>query len=545
MADAIEQPQNEWGTLKALAETDTIKTINLTKDKTGYVIGRHSECDIQVDLPQLSKRHCVVFQEVSVSEGGNVASVFIEDLSTNGTFVNFKRIGKGKRHKLQDGDSIQLLHSDKQKAGTIAEKFWIFRLPKKQETNSFDEDFELDAHLGSGNFAQVRLGRHKATSHLHAVKILDKKIFAGNAKIMQNIEQEISILMALNHPCIIKIHQVYNLPKTINIVMEYAKGGELFDRIIDQTKFTERESRILMTQLFHALEYLHDRGIVHRDLKPENILLVSKATEDLRIKISDFGLAKLIPEQNYLKTLCGTPNYVAPEVLKGGKDGRAYGSAVDLWSCGVILYICLVGQPPFSDELAPPSMMDQIKQGLYNFPSPWWDEVSPEAIDLIKKLIIVDPQARLTAAQALQHPWMTMESDAQKANSSSTSTPTTPLRKDPALSQLPSPEKFSMNDTTVLSASVLAEKLNNSGAVNTSTAPVTAATTPKAATRSSSRRLFGDVTTPVHRKRVVAAEATPAVAKRKVDDAIQEGAEKTNGAEEREGASSTSPKKAK
>ncbi|KAI9330514.1 kinase-like domain-containing protein, partial [Obelidium mucronatum] len=390
--------QGVWGTLKALKESDKIKSVALTFDKTGYVIGRHVECDIRVDLPQLSKRHCVIFQ-VSVSDGVSTASVFVEDLSTNGTFVNFKRIGKGKRHKLSEGDLIQLscfhLHT-----------VWIFRLPTTLETNSFDEAFELDQQLGSGNFAVVKLGRHRSTSHLHAVKILDKKIFAGNAKVMQNIEQEISILMGLNHPCIIKIHQVYNLPKTINIVMEYAKGGELFDRIIDQTKFSEHQSRILMTQLFRALEYLHDRGIVHRDLKPENILLVSKSPEDLRIKISDFGLAKLIPEQNFLKTLCGTPNYVAPEVLKGGKDTRAYGSAVDLWSCGVILYICLVGQPPFSDELAPPSMLDQIKQGKFNFPSPWWDDISPEAIDLIKKLIIVDPTSRLTAAQALQHPWM-------------------------------------------------------------------------------------------------------------------------------------------
>ncbi|KAJ3082429.1 hypothetical protein HK100_009680 [Physocladia obscura] len=260
----------------------------------------------------------------------------------------------------------------------------------------------------------------------------------------RNIEQEVEILRAVKHPCIISIGTVYNLPKSINIVMEFAKGGELFDRIIEKTNFSEQESKIIMIQLLTALKYLHQRSIVHRDLKPENILLVSKNPSDLRIKISDFGLAKLIPSQQFLKTLCGTPNYVAPEVLKPGNakgrnnkgDLRAYGSAVDLWSSGVVMYILLVGQPPFSDELAPPSMMDQIKLGKYSFPSPWWDTISPQAIDLIKKLIRVNPDERLTASQALEHPWF-QEGD------------TAAIWSNPAIKQLPqsSDHTYTPDDT--------------------------------------------------------------------------------------------------
>ncbi|KAI8835785.1 kinase-like domain-containing protein [Chytriomyces cf. hyalinus JEL632] len=394
-----------WGMLdaedKKSGHVDSVKLSN--KDKSGYLIGRHAECDIVVNHSQVSKRHALVYMEALVGKGGVAQyECFIEDMSANGTFVNGARIEKGKRFKLMNGDSIQLAKNGSSKK-KFDDKFWMFIRPKEQVISSFNDAYELTKDLGSGNFATVKLGVHKASGAKSAVKILNKKMFQGNAKVLKNLEQEIGILMAVNHPCIIKIGGVFDLQDTVNIVMEYAKGGELFDRIIERGKFTEDESRILMIQILHALAYLHQREIVHRDLKPENILLATADPEDLRLKISDFGLAKLVTD--FTSTLCGTPNYVAPEVLMG-KSSRAYGSEVDLWSCGVVLYICLVGQPPFSDELAPPSMMDQIKTGKFSFPSPWWDTISAEAKDLIRKLIVVDPSKRLTALQALNHPWI-------------------------------------------------------------------------------------------------------------------------------------------
>ncbi|KAJ3074116.1 hypothetical protein HDU98_012054 [Podochytrium sp. JEL0797] len=373
-------------------------------------------------------------QELSESENGTVSSAFIEDQSTHGTWVNGHKLVRGKRKRLEDGDTIRLIYthptSEQCEVACVA-LFELIHIPHAQFGRfSFDQEFVVGKELGKGNFATVFLARHTKTSSSCAVKVLTKKLFSGKPKLIQNIEQEISILRLLEHPCIIKIHQVYDLPKSINIVMEFAKGGELFDRIISCGHFSERDTRIVMTQLFSALEYLHARNIVHRDLKPENILLASEAADDWRIKISDFGLAKLVPEKDYLKTLCGTPNYVAPEVLNKQGD-RAYGSPVDLWSCGVILYICLVGQPPFSDELAPPKMLDQIKQGKFSFPSPWWDNVSPSAIALIKKLILLNPEARLTSTQALNHPFM-VGSEGDKDAS--------PISTDPAIAQLPIPK---------------------------------------------------------------------------------------------------------
>ncbi|KAJ3207629.1 hypothetical protein HDU82_003516 [Entophlyctis luteolus] len=356
--DSVTEVQlSEWARMISMGSPG-IPTVGLEKSKVGYLVGRHKECDIIVDRAQLSKRHCLVFQEVLVTADGNIATAFIEDLSSNGTWVNRKRLEKGKRHKLCDGDEILLLNPK----DASFEPFWIFKLPSARAANSFAEDYVIESHLGSGNFASVELAVHKATGSKHAVKIIDKKLFAGNEKMIQNIQQEIEILMTVNHPCIINIGSVYDLPHSINIVMEQAKGGELFDRIIERVKFTEHESRILMTQLLGALDYLHKRSIVHRDLKPENILLVSQDKNDLRIKISDFGLAKLLP-----------------------------------------------------------------------------------TIDLIKKLIIVDPDARLTASQALAHDWFHKDATAAKV-----------VQDDPAIMQLPVTDEkygFVKYDTKFVDAS--------------------------------------------------------------------------------------------
>ncbi|KAI9324423.1 kinase-like domain-containing protein [Zopfochytrium polystomum] len=377
----------------AAAGASEVGNTNLGKGAagSGYLCGRHRECDIVINNQQLSKRHCLIFKASQRSEFGGTdgegGHVYIEDMSTNGTYVNGEKIQKNKRHRLFDGDEIQLARYD----------------PKKS-SNSFHDQYILTDALGSGNFATVRLGKRRDTGQSFAVKIVDKKRFKGKPKMAESIKQEVSILTAINHPCVIHIAGVFDTDESVNIVMELARGGELFDLIIDKKKFTESEARVIMLQIFSVLQYLHERDIVHRDLKPENILLVSKKPGDFRLKISDFGLAKLVGEDSFMKTLCGTPNYVAPEVLSPAA-GRAYGKAVDLWSCGVILYICLCGFPPFSEELAPPSMSEQIKGGLYNFPSPYWDEVSAEAIDLVKKLMTVDPDTRLTAEEAINHPW--------------------------------------------------------------------------------------------------------------------------------------------
>lgn len=185
--------------------------------------------------------------------------------------------------------------------------------------------------------------------------------------------------------------------------MELAEGGELFDRVVKRGRLTEPEARSVFLQLLGAIKYLHDRNITHRDLKPENIMMCDP--QGWKIKVTDFGLAKLVGENRFLSTLCGTPNYVAPEVLHPVAKERAYGKAVDMWSLGVILYIMLCGFPPFSEELAPPSMKEQILGAYFDFPSPAWDSVSSAGIDLVEWCLTKEPHRRITVDQALDHHW--------------------------------------------------------------------------------------------------------------------------------------------
>jgi len=182
--------------------------------------------------------------------------------------------------------------------------------------------------------------------------------------------------------------------------MELATGGELFDSIVSRGKYSEKDAARVVQQVASACHYLHAIGIVHRDLKPENLLLESKAA-DARVKIADFGLSKIMEATSVLQTACGTPGYVAPEVLLG----EGYNQEVDVWSIGVITYILLCGFPPFyADSNA--KLFEKIMAGSYTFPSPYWDKISESAKDLIKKMLVVEPKQRYSSKQVMDHPWI-------------------------------------------------------------------------------------------------------------------------------------------
>jgi len=215
----------------------------------------------------------------------------------------------------------------------------------------------------------------------------------------------------VHHSNIVKLHDVFDSNSKICLVLDLLEGGELFDRIIEQGHFTEKDAALSFSQMCSALAYLHDRRIVHRDLKPEN-LLFEKKEKGSPIKLIDFGLAGNC-SASPLKTPCGTPNYVAPEILKK----MPYGVQVDMWSAGVILYIVLCGFPPFYDENDDMGRLyKQIKSASYDMPSPYWDNISDSAKDLIRKLLVVDPEKRYTANKALQHPWLKQASDKALGN---------------------------------------------------------------------------------------------------------------------------------
>ncbi|XP_052854895.1 calcium/calmodulin-dependent protein kinase type 1 isoform X2 [Drosophila gunungcola] len=262
---------------------------------------------------------------------------------------------------------------------------------------SIEEKYNLHGLLGTGAFSEVRLAESKDTPGDHfAVKIIDKKALKGKE---ESLENEIRVLRRLTHPNIVQLLETYEDKSKVYLVMELVTGGELFDRIVEKGSYTEKDASHLIRQILEAVDYMHEQGVVHRDLKPENLLYYSP-DDDSKIMISDFGLSKM-EDSGIMATACGTPGYVAPEVLAQ----KPYGKAVDVWSIGVISYILLCGYPPFYDE-NDANLFAQILKGEFEFDSPYWDEISESAKHFIKNLMCVAVEKRYTCKQALAHAWI-------------------------------------------------------------------------------------------------------------------------------------------
>ncbi|CAM9422057.1 unnamed protein product, partial [Laminaria digitata] len=259
--------------------------------------------------------------------------------------------------------------------------------------------YNLTRVLGKGSFAMVKLAVRKSDGSKWAVKVIEKTSLSQEDE--EALKTEVNILQAMDHPNIVKLNEVFDCQNCLYMVMELCTGGELFDRIVMKDHYTENEARDCIVQVTKAILYCHENGIVHRDLKPENLLYSDFDETKAVIKLADFGLAKLLTADAMLTTACGTPGYVAPEIL----EAQPYGKEVDMWSVGVIAYILLCGFPPFYDENSS-AMFKAIKAGRYDFPSPFWDDIQPGAKDMIGCLLMLDTEKRYTAQQLLQHPWV-------------------------------------------------------------------------------------------------------------------------------------------
>ena len=262
-----------------------------------------------------------------------------------------------------------------------------------------EDDYKILSFLGEGSFASVQKVQNKYTDSICAMKII-KKNFNCTFDDEKEILNEINILRTMDHPNILKIFEFYSNNQQYCIVTELCQGGELFQQIIDKGPFNERYSAYVMYQLFSAVNYCHKMQIVHRDLKPENILIVGKDSEGLpMIKICDFGTSKIFEKGAVQRKLVGSSYYIAPEVLK-----KNYNEKCDIWSCGVITYILLSARPPFGGN-DDNDIMERVAIGRYDLESPPFNKVSKSAKDLIRKLLTMDPNDRITAEQALNHPW--------------------------------------------------------------------------------------------------------------------------------------------
>ncbi|KAB5546498.1 hypothetical protein PHYPO_G00072780 [Pangasianodon hypophthalmus] len=264
----------------------------------------------------------------------------------------------------------------------------------KKSTDNIQEVFDFIEVLGSGAFSEVFMVKERKTGKLFAIKCVKKK----NKRDI-NLENEIAVLRRIKHENVVGLEDLYESRTHYYLVMQLVSGGELFDRILDRGVYSEKDASLVIKQVLEGVNYLHKNGIVHRDLKPENLLYYSP-DEKSKIMISDFGLSKM-EDKGIMSTACGTPGYVAPEVLAQ----KPYSKAVDCWSIGVITYILLCGYPPFYEE-SETRLFSKIMKAQYEFDSPFWDDISESAKDFIRNMMQKSPNLRYTTEQALRHPWI-------------------------------------------------------------------------------------------------------------------------------------------
>ncbi|XP_015282760.1 PREDICTED: serine/threonine-protein kinase Chk2 [Gekko japonicus] len=399
-----ERPQ-PWGRLFALPAG--LGPCDCLKNE--YWFGRDPSCEYSFTrlnvahtelYKQYSKKHFRIFREPG-PRNSHVA--YIEDHSANGTYVNGQRLGKGNKFPLTHNAEIALaLHHN---------KVFVFSDPmvdgQLECPRELREKYIISKTLGSGACGEVKLAFEKTTCRKVAIKIINKSRFMTDTLPENerpfNVSTEVEILKKVDHPCLMKIVDFFE-GEDFYIVLELMEGGELFDRVLPPARLSEATCKFYFYQMLLAVQYLHEHGIIHRDLKLENVLL-SSPEENCLIKITDFGQSKILGETSLMQTLCGTPNYLAPEVLSSAGTA-GYGRSVDCWSLGVILFMCLSGYPPFSDQNPQQPMREQITHGKYFFCADKWKRVSKEAFDLVQKLLTVDVDKRFKIAQALEHPWL-------------------------------------------------------------------------------------------------------------------------------------------
>jgi len=407
------------------------------------MLGRSKHCHINLKDPSISSFHCKVYRE------GN--TVFVKDVgSTNGTSLNGVKLKRQVGYELHDGDKISLVRTKENRprnSKNEVEDWYQFRFetnladhmdvntPKIPKSRKYSEVspcatpaglnggpigqdsrprcekmealYSVKEQIGKGGYATVYRVVDRETGEQLAVKIIEKRQFQLNAPHRWRDQlNEAEILRKLNHPGIIKLKQKFATDEALFLVMELVRGGELFDRLVEGACYTEERAKLLTKNLLEAVKYLHDNDIVHRDLKPENILLVSK-DDDTTIKLADFGVAK--EERGGRATVCGTVNYIAPEVLKRQDsilgEGR-YGKSVDMWSLGVVVFIMLTKCPPF-EPISTDDKRSMEERVSDMFHSEEWMSIPPPAQNFVGCLLQIDETRRLTAAHALQHPWIT------------------------------------------------------------------------------------------------------------------------------------------
>lgn len=310
--------------------------------------------------------------------------------------MNEERVPHNERRILSHGDTISITHPKLRAFVFKDHRHNSYNLPKE-----IAKKYHMGKKLGAGACGTVFLVHDFRTCKPYALKHIEKNQFIENKT--DKTLNEAKIMKTLTHPCVVQMFDLYNTRDSVYFTLELMEGGELLARIQKKHYLSEDISKFFFYQMCHAIEYLHKRKITHRDLKPDNILLATTDDRTL-LKISDFGLSKLVKNNSVLKTLCGTPLYVAPEVLL--TEGRGeYTEKVDIWSLGVVLFTCLSGTLPFADEYGTPAA-EQIKHGRFHFRSSNWKNAGTAAKTLIRELLTTDVQKRPSIDELMRHRWL-------------------------------------------------------------------------------------------------------------------------------------------
>ncbi|GAA5827996.1 hypothetical protein JCM3770_005536, partial [Rhodotorula araucariae] len=409
--------------------------LDLARGKDAYTVGRHPRCDLVLNGPKISSHHARIFWD---PDDGVVR---LEDKSTNGTFVKDRKVGKGNVTILESGDTIvfgppsdsfelefryvvQLdpaLGSPAGLSGAADDPYGLGELSQSQPQSSAGGDgrwrsihaaYEVREQIGKGSFATVRKGVRRSDGRIVAIKIIQRARFASNPKTMEMIEREVEIMKGLEHRFCVKCIDYFEDDQRIWLVLEYVDGGDLLDYVMKRRGLKESETREIALMVCEAVAYLHSKGITHRDLKPENLLLTKGAKPIC--KVTDFGLAKMVDDQTMLKTMCGTPTYLAPEVILNPTPLAGYGSLVDAWSIGVVLYSCLTNQTPFDESESTP-LPQRMRERVVDLTVPRELGVSQVACDFLARLLVADPRGRMSCSEALQHPWLALKTSSPGA----------------------------------------------------------------------------------------------------------------------------------
>ncbi|KAJ1848995.1 hypothetical protein LPJ70_000722, partial [Coemansia sp. RSA 2708] len=382
----------------------------------GYTIGRFDECDITLDRSYISGRHCRLYMETDSNTGK--LSLYIVDTSTFGTITNGVTLGRGNRTVLLDRDRVGFLEASDGLASDVGLEYSVELVnPDDQvkEQKEFDakllRTYDFKREIGSGAFAKVWLTIHKQTGMACACKVINKKRHLFSSGLSKVFEREISIMSKLRHDNIVPLHELRTDSDRIHIFMEYLEGGDMLTYINDNGPLSESNCRPLFKQLCSAVRYLHSNGITHRDIKLDNILIKGATNKAISVvKIADFGLARAVGDGDMMRTVCGTPSYLAPEIVCRSSSTASYDIGVDIWALGVVLYTMHLNSFPFAKNLlnggaGGSSPEAYLKACQLNAENETFTGLSQELQDLVSSMLQINPELRLGIDAVIHHPW--------------------------------------------------------------------------------------------------------------------------------------------